>query len=736
MKIAVPKANSAELIKEANQLFLQKKFLESAEVYSRLYELWPFEMYKKAREKALELGGGLDARKIHRVEFQNLSEVSKICICSSGLIGPTGAGGIATAMTNLAVELRKSGCEVSIIYAAHPYYARENYEYWKRKYQELYSIEFIGIKKDKYYGTEEMIRSYEVFRILQDRKFDIAIFHDYQGLGYFSTIAKKCGLLKDTAIIINGHGNQELSYTFGSKIRTTVSECVTRQLEIGSVSNADAFVTPSTFYLDFWEALTQVPELSTVIHNFNEMSTEVDLLKGLSRVSQENRNFDLTKSNYFFYSRLERLKGLDLFIAFSVERTTEDASSVFWFYGTPVEIDGVKSDVYIAEKLKNSRVNYKIVLHPKPSEFFNDIRTANGLLIFCSLGENSPCTVVEACIHQTPMISSNIPGVVELLNEKSRSECLFKVGSLTDLLRATRTIKFESKIPSLSYVHSYLLSKWKKTLTLQKNSAQKSILEPLVSVVIPTIGRLETIQETLQAFKRQKYQNLEIIVVDDSGTKEEQLKTLCREYSAIYCKTTKIFKAGACNLGAREATGEFIIFFDDDDIPLENYVSTLVCAFQNSTADVISTFAAVFADRPGRTPEDSVEYVSMAVGGTLDLNLMANYFGKGCFGIRRTFFQKIGGYDVDEDLTPFVDYRFYIKCAINDGLILVVPAPLYLYRKNSVGSLFSEMSKTPLLFSAKAKIFDMVKEKVSPSLHTPLRFLIDNSTLPKMSAAK
>ena len=144
----------------------------------------------------------------------------------------------------------------------------------------------------------------------------------------------------------------------------------------------------------------------------------------------------------------------------------------------------------------------------------------------------------------------------------------------------------------------------------------------------------------------------------------------------------------------------------------------------------------MFSDSKSVNPEECVEYVSMAVGGDLSLNIMANYFGKGCFGVRTNFFRKIGGYDADSDLTPFVDYRFYIKCSINKGDILVIPEPLYYYRKNSNGSLFSEMNKTPLLYSAKSKIFNMIKDSVDPMLHLPLKFYIENISLPKIGVKK
>jgi len=639
---------------------------------------------------------------------------------------------------SLGVELNQAGYEVSLIYAAHPYYAREKYLYWHEKYLAEFGINLIPIEKKKYYGTEEMIRSYAVLCVLQERKFDAAIFHDYQGLGYYSSIARKCGQLNDTVIIINGHGNQELSYSFGSKSRSTVAECVTRELELGSVKYADAIITPSTFYMEYWESLTEVPNTKQVIQNFNSISTEEKLLNGLSKSTNKNRKFDNKRSNFFFYARLERLKGLDLFIDFARKKSLLDSEAIFWFYGTPVEIDGIKSDVYINSQLTGSHVIYELVLNPKPSEFFLDIRMAKGVLIFPSLGENSPCTVVEACLHKIPLLSSAIPGVIEMLDTNSRENCLFETGNVNDLLRVCNKLDISKCIPVLNHTQDDLLSSWKKVLkNLSKIQRSKAVISlGKVSVVIPTIGRIATLRQTLNSFEQQTCKPFELIVVDDGSEVSVAIQALCIEYSAIYLRTEKKFKGYACNAGAAIASGEIIVFFDDDDIPKNSYLAHMTEAFEHSKADVISSFAAVFEDTKVDKSDINVEYVSMAVGGGIDLNIMANYFGKGCFGVRRDFFESIKGYDIDTDNTPFVDYRFYIKASVAGGQIFVIPEPMYFYRKNSEGSLFSEMNKTISLYRAKRKIFELIKHKIDPSMHAALLYFVDNVSLPKLGPTK
>jgi glycosyltransferase involved in cell wall biosynthesis len=104
---------------------------------------------------------------------------------------------------------------------------------------------------------------------------------------------------------------------------------------------------------------------------------------------------------------------------------------------------------------------------------------------------------------------------------------------------------------------------------------------PLVSVVIPTHNRLDFLKESIESIKDQTYKNWELIIVDDMSTDETWtwLTDLDDKRVRVFRLREQSFREGACNKGLEEASGKFIMFFDDDDLlrpdALENLVRPL-----------------------------------------------------------------------------------------------------------------------------------------------------------------
>jgi GalNAc5-diNAcBac-PP-undecaprenol beta-1,3-glucosyltransferase len=102
---------------------------------------------------------------------------------------------------------------------------------------------------------------------------------------------------------------------------------------------------------------------------------------------------------------------------------------------------------------------------------------------------------------------------------------------------------------------------------------------PKVSVIIPTIGRKSLIR-TLESVLNQTYQNLEIIITDD--TEESKAKPLIERYLTDtrikYVINTK-YKHGPSgnkNNGLDHITGEYFTIVDDDDIIMPNAIEELL----------------------------------------------------------------------------------------------------------------------------------------------------------------
>lgn len=111
----------------------------------------------------------------------------------------------------------------------------------------------------------------------------------------------------------------------------------------------------------------------------------------------------------------------------------------------------------------------------------------------------------------------------------------------------------------------------------------------LVSVIIPTFERSDKLKEILNAYAKQTYKPIEIIVVDDNSQDEGKTKQVVNDfakenYGNIAVKYLNTGKDGynlamARNMGIFEATGNYIVFSDDRVLPeptvIYNFVSRI-----------------------------------------------------------------------------------------------------------------------------------------------------------------
>ena len=113
--------------------------------------------------------------------------------------------------------------------------------------------------------------------------------------------------------------------------------------------------------------------------------------------------------------------------------------------------------------------------------------------------------------------------------------------------------------------------------------------EPLVSVVIPTYRRTDTLERALNSVLSQTYRNLETIVVDDNAQFPEVREAVRRLVVQTGNQTVRLVEneqnlGGALtrNAGIAAARGEYIAFLDDDDEYLPQRVARQVECFQHS----------------------------------------------------------------------------------------------------------------------------------------------------------
>ena len=109
----------------------------------------------------------------------------------------------------------------------------------------------------------------------------------------------------------------------------------------------------------------------------------------------------------------------------------------------------------------------------------------------------------------------------------------------------------------------------------------------LVSVIIPTYKRCDTLVRAIESVVNQTYRNIEILVVNDNMPNDEfsmllyeEMKKITDERLVFIEQEKHINGAAARNYGIRLAKGEYIAFLDDDDYWLPQKLEHHVKAFE------------------------------------------------------------------------------------------------------------------------------------------------------------
>lgn len=202
-------------------------------------------------------------------------------------------------------------------------------------------------------------------------------------------------------------------------------------------------------------------------------------------------------------------------------------------------------------------------------------------------------------------------------------------------------------------------------------------MNDLVSVVIPTYKREpHIIQRAIDSVKKQTYDNIEIIVVDDSPSDWDGRAAVKKKFAEMNDVSVKYFQHdknyGACrarNTGAEKAEGEFLAFLDDDDEWLPEKIEKQVQLMDQF--ELVYCLAVTVFDN-GETEPFSNEF---AQGRLYNQLLFKNIVGSTSLGIvKKDVFFEVGGFDnsilssQDYDLWLRISQKYNIGC-VNEVLV-------------------------------------------------------------------
>ncbi|EDQ89719.1 uncharacterized protein MONBRDRAFT_37025 [Monosiga brevicollis MX1] len=674
-----------------------------------------------------------------------------VLLVTSAIGGPTANGGIATAFLGLARHLRESTYKnrdlfnVTILYAAHPWYAEGTAERWVAHFANL-GINFIPLpgSDGDYYGPKLSKRAYRAYEWLRPRQdqFDVVSVPDFMGTGYYMQLAKHLGLaFQHLDFIVQCHSTIRWADELNRRPPRDHNTLAVYYQEEQSLSMADIRVSPSRYYLEW----------------FNEPGRSYNVSGGRNLVMQ-NTLYPLpeirppqtiTNARHFvFFSRLETRKGLFVFLdalqllAKSLIGTPFTEPIDITFLGPDVSAQGQRASRHITAFMsQQTRFRYRIVDSLPSQQALQYISSSNAVTVMPTLGDNSPYVVLELLALGLPFITTQAGGGVELLKGQDVDKFVVEA-NCPDCLMAAMRLAHQGSITGFSfkvdptksrndYVHLFAASGLRgrqKQHALNTQAQQAPSSFPNIFVGITSHDRPDTLLRVIDSLLNQEYplQHLGIGIVDDKSElpempdvlrtgKAKLAKAGLRDH-VVQIHEANTFVAQSRNEIFRMGQNyDWVCLMDDDDFAephmLKEFMSVahhqpeveLIMALSNNF-DINKAGHRVFS------------HTSLAIGNAFAHNFFINNYGKANFCIRPQVAARIGGHRIGEyTRSPFVDWAFLTRASLQGVQMALVPDPLYNYTKMSSGSIWYGMASAAEQYAGHMKILQDVWESVPMS---------------------
>ena len=187
---------------------------------------------------------------------------------------------------------------------------------------------------------------------------------------------------------------------------------------------------------------------------------------------------------------------------------------------------------------------------------------------------------------------------------------------------------------------------------------------PLVSIIIPTYNRIDLTRQCLEALRRNTPAAACEVIVVDNGSTDGTSKLLQREQERgnlrAILNEENIGFAKACNLGASQAHGKYLLFLNNDTVPLPGWLDALLATAEaDPTVGAVGSkllfpdgtiqHAGVIVVQNKREPEPlvpvHVHYRKPSDYRPANRPFLYQALTAACLLIRRGAFEAAGGYD-------------------------------------------------------------------------------------------
>ncbi|MFB9864459.1 glycosyltransferase family 2 protein [Rufibacter immobilis] len=201
---------------------------------------------------------------------------------------------------------------------------------------------------------------------------------------------------------------------------------------------------------------------------------------------------------------------------------------------------------------------------------------------------------------------------------------------------------------------------------------------------MPVYNASEFLRAAIQSLLNQTYPNWELIAVDDGSTDNswDILKSYTDPRIKIYQRPNG-GQSAATNTGLDYAKGEYIQFFDADDLMDSRKIEIQINAIREHGEDTIAVAKwAFFKDniQDATFKDEPVYYSADAIHWLQSLWLFETMMPNHGYFIPRKVMEKAGKY-YDETIKLNIDFEYFTRMVINATKVVYCPESVCYYRK-------------------------------------------------------
>lgn len=216
---------------------------------------------------------------------------------------------------------------------------------------------------------------------------------------------------------------------------------------------------------------------------------------------------------------------------------------------------------------------------------------------------------------------------------------------------------------------------------------------PKISVVMANYCNEKFIGSAIQSVLRQTHEDLEVLVVDDASPDASvarigSLAATDRRVKLIEAPCNG-GAAAARNLALEQATGDWLAIVDGDDILHPQRFARMLAAAKLHDVPMVADDMLFFSESPEGAGRTLLQEMRLTEPWQIGLAEMAGSEDPGRKLPKLGYLKMLvsrgfcGSQRYDETMPVAEDFDFYLRLMARGGACLVLPDPMYLYRRHS-----------------------------------------------------